>query len=65
MTRRANEPHTGTFLGVPYDWRTSGIPARLKQRWWNPTEPRVVVPRAFGWGYAVNLARLLRRKPQS
>jgi hypothetical protein len=56
------EPHTGTFLGVPYDWRRHGFKARLKQRWWNPAEPRLITPRAFGWGYAVNLARLFRRR---
>jgi hypothetical protein len=56
------EPHTGTFLGVPYDWRRRGFKARLKQRWWNPAEPRLITPRAFGWGYAVNLARLFRRR---
>jgi hypothetical protein len=56
------EPHTGTFLGVPYDWRRQGFKARLKERWWNPAEPRLITPRAFGWGYAVNLARLFRRR---
>lgn len=57
------EPHTGTFLGVPYDWRRSGFRARLRQRWWNPDDPRLITPRAFGWGYAVNFARLFRRNP--
>jgi hypothetical protein len=61
MSPPKNEPHTGTFLGVPYDWRRKGFRARLKQRWWDPTEPRLIVPRAFGWGYDLNLARLLRR----
>ena len=54
---------TGRFLGVPYDWRRTGYLSRLRLSWWNPSEPRFVVPRAFGWGYAFNLARLLRRKP--
>jgi hypothetical protein len=51
---------TGTFLGVPYDWRRP-TRARIKSRWWNPDDPRVLTPRAFGWGYDINLARLLRR----
>jgi hypothetical protein len=46
---------------VPYDWRRHGFKARLKQRWWNPAEPRLITPRAFGWGYAINFARLFRR----
>ena len=65
MPQTPNEPRTGTFLGIPYDWRTEGFRARLKQRWWDPSEPRLVVPRAFGWGYDLNLARLLRRTPTS
>lgn len=61
MPADPNIPRTGTFLGIPYDWRTTGMRARLKQRWWDPSEPRLVVPRAFGWGYDINLARLLGR----
>jgi hypothetical protein len=57
-----NEPRTGTFLGVPYDWRRPTV-ARFKERWWNPSDPRLFTPRSFGWGYDVNLARLLGRKP--
>ena len=64
MSPKGKEPHTGTFLGVPYDWRRQGFHARLKQRWWNPAEPRLLVPRAFGWGYDLNVARLLGRKPK-
>jgi hypothetical protein len=63
MSASNKEPRTGTFLGVPYDWRLHGFKARLKERWWNPNEPRLFTPRAFGWGYAVNLARLFRRRP--
>jgi hypothetical protein len=58
----ANAPKTGRFLGVPYDWRRPTV-ARTKQRWWNPDEPRLFTPKVYGWGYDVNLARLLRRKP--
>jgi hypothetical protein len=63
MSPSGKPRHTGAFLGVPYDWRRHGFKARLKERWWNPAEPRLFTPRAFGWGYAVNLARLARRKP--
>ena len=51
---------TGTFLGVPYDWRRPTL-ARIKSRWWNPDDSRLLTPRSFGWGYDVNLARLLGR----
>jgi hypothetical protein len=50
----------GTFLGVPYDWRKPTW-QRVKSRWWNPEDPRLFVPRAFGWGWDVNVARLLGR----
>jgi hypothetical protein len=63
MSTESKEPHTGKFLGVPFDWRRRGFRARLKQPWWNPADPRLFTPRAFGWGYAINFARLLRRKP--
>jgi hypothetical protein len=54
---------TGKFLGVPYDLRRPTL-ARAKQRWWNPDEPRLFTPKTFGWGYDINLARLLGRKPR-
>jgi uncharacterized membrane protein len=51
---------TGTFLGVPYDWRRP-TRARVKSRLWNPAEPRLFVPRVFGMGWDINFARLLKR----
>ena len=53
---------TGTFLGTPYDWRRPTL-ARAKSRWWNADEPRLLTPKTVGWGYDINLARLLGRKP--
>ena len=58
------EPKTGKFLGVPYDWRRPTL-ARLKQRWWNPSEPRLFTPKMLGWGWSINLARLFGRRPRS
>lgn len=49
---------TGTFLGIPYDWRRP-TRARFRERFWNPDEPRIATPRTWGWGYDVNLYRLL------
>ena len=54
---------TGRFLGIPYDWRLPSR-ARIRERWWNPAEPRLFTPRVTGWGYAINFARLLGRKPK-
>ncbi len=52
---------TGSFLGIPYDWRRPTV-ARVKERWWNPGDPRLFTPKVTGWGYAINLARLFRRR---
>jgi uncharacterized membrane protein len=51
---------TGTFLGIPYDWRRPTV-ARTTSRLWNPSEPRLFVPRVFGVGWDINFARLLGR----
>lgn len=64
MPDATKEPGTGTFLGVPYDWRRPTV-ARAKERWWNPAEPRLFTPKVYGWGWDVNFARLLGRKPPS
>ena len=63
MPATKKETHTGSSLGVPYDRRLHGDKAPLKEHWWNPADPRLITPRAFGWGYAVNLARVFRRMP--
>jgi hypothetical protein len=54
----------GTFLGIPYDWRPPTV-ARTKSRWWNPEDSRLFTPKAYGWGYDINFARLLGRKPKT
>jgi len=51
---------TGTWLGVPYDWRRPTW-KRLQLRWWNPRSRRLFTPKSFGWGYDINVAALLRR----
>jgi hypothetical protein len=53
----------GYLLGVvPYDLRPPTL-ARLRQTYWNPDEPRLVVPRYFGVGWDLNLYQLWRRLP--
>jgi len=64
MPRATKKPRLGTFIGVPYDWRWPTV-ARTKERWWNPEEPRLLTPKVSGWGWAINVARLLGRKPKS
>ena len=51
---------TGSFLGVPYDWRRPTI-RRVKSRWWNPNDHRLFTPKPWGWGWDINVARLLGR----
>jgi hypothetical protein len=51
---------TGTFLGMPYDWRRP-TRARVRFRVWNRGNRRVLVPKAYGWGYDVNFAEVSRR----
>jgi hypothetical protein len=56
-------PKNGSFLGIPYDWRRP-TPERIRSRLWNPDEPKLFVPRVFGWGWTINFARLFGRKPK-
>jgi len=51
---------TGRFLGLPYDWRRPTT-ARIKSRAWDPANRQLFVPKAYGWGYSINFARLFRR----
>lgn len=60
---KGDEARTGTFLGVPYDWRRP-TKERLKHRLWNADESRILTPRAFGWGYDINFHRLFPRSPK-
>ncbi|HET7043790.1 MAG TPA: DUF5808 domain-containing protein [Gaiellaceae bacterium] len=51
---------TGRFLGMPYDLRPPTV-ARVRQRLWNGRDRHVFVPKAYGWGWDVNLAEVARR----
>ena len=53
-------PRTGSFWGLPFDWRTPSW-RRIKANIWNPHGDRIVVPKSFGWGYEVNVHALLRK----
>jgi hypothetical protein len=60
MTDEQDGGRRGRFLGLPYDWRRPTL-QRARQEIWNPDDDRVIVPKAFGWGYGVNVHALLRR----
>lgn len=47
----------GEILGVPYDFRPLTF-VRIRERWWNPEDPRLLTPHIFGVGWSVNLYRL-------
>ena len=43
---------------VPYEFRLPTL-ARVRARWWNPEDERILTPHVFGIGWSVNLGRLL------
>lgn len=47
----------GRVVGVPYDLRRPTWD-RVRQSWWAPQDPRLVTPRAFGVGWALNVGRI-------
>ena len=59
--RKGKKTRTGTLLKVPYDWRRP-TKRRVKSRFWNPKDRRLVVPKSFGWGWTINFARLFGRR---
>jgi hypothetical protein len=48
--------HGSIAGGIPYDLRPPTL-ARVRERLWNPSDRRVVVPTVFGVGWTVNLGR--------
>jgi hypothetical protein len=49
----------GRTVGVPYDFRSPTL-ARIRAEYWDPDNDALFTPHAFGVGYGVNLAHLLR-----
>ncbi len=60
--RRPKKERTwqGSLGKIPYDFRTPS-PQRIKRSLWAPDNPRLFVPRAFGVGWSLNLARVKAR----
>lgn len=52
----------GSFLGIPFDFRLPTV-QRVRESFWNPSNPRVLTPQLFGWGYSINVPALLQRLP--
>jgi hypothetical protein len=49
----------GELAGVvPYDLRPPTVD-RLRERFWAPENPRLIVPRVFGVGWTLNVGRLV------
>lgn len=44
----------GRFLRIPYDFRIPTM-GKILSRMWVPNGP-LFTPKAFGWGYALNVA---------
>lgn len=60
--RQPTEQRTwqGTVAGfVPYDLRFPPTLARVKASLWAPEDPRLLLPRSFGVGWAPNIGRLV------
>ena len=57
---RSQRTWHGQLGMVPYDFRTP-TPRRIKRSLWAPDDPHILVPRAFGVGWSVNLAAVKQR----
>jgi len=57
---RKPSPFAGSVLGLPYDLRPP-TPERIASRWWDPLNPRILVPRVFGVGWDVNFGAVAVR----
>ncbi|MDQ1539942.1 MAG: hypothetical protein QOH29_668 [Actinomycetota bacterium] len=65
VTRELRRPKSerewhGEIAKVPYDFRAPS-PRRLLRRSWAPDDPRIIVPRAFGVGWALNFAAVMKQ----
>jgi hypothetical protein len=65
VTRELRRPKSerewhGEIAKVPYDFRAPS-PRRLIRQSWAPEEPRIIVPRAFGVGWGLNFAAIVKQ----
>lgn len=59
-TPREDRTWHGRIGFVPYDLRPP-TPSRVRDAWWNPDDDRLLTPRVFGVGWAVNLGAVWAR----
>lgn len=59
LERRGIQPH-GSVLGIPYDLRPPTM-ERVRESFWDPSDPRVLKPNAFGVGYSINFGAVAKR----
>lgn len=60
VLRALGWPLHGSFLGIPYDFRTPSM-SRVRERVWNPKSDRLLAPHVYGWGYSMNFHALGRK----
>jgi hypothetical protein len=58
--RKPPEERTGhgRVFGIPYDFRRPTLD-KVRRAFWDPENPALFTPHAFGVGYSVNLATLM------
>lgn len=54
------DPRVGRWCGIPYDLRPP-TSARMQEALWDPTDPHLLKPRAFGAGWDINFGALFVR----
>ena len=55
-----NRRSHGAFVGVPFEFRVPTV-RRVRERWWNPADGRMLTPHVFGVGWSLNLHMVLKR----
>lgn len=50
---------SGDLYGIPYDYRRPTLD-KLRATFWAPDDERILMPRAFGIGWDVNVGRVVR-----
>ncbi len=58
--REEREWHGKVANFVPYEFRPPTL-ERLRERLWNPEDPRIFTEHVFGVGWAINFHTLLRK----
>jgi hypothetical protein len=58
--KEKREWHGKVVCFVPYDFRMPTL-ERIRETYWNPYDSRILVPEAFGIGWALNFYALLER----